>query len=86
MICNPGCGYPPGHLAQHPCGQPWVAGSACRYCDEVTTTDGGPCPDCTISLTDKPLAELKGLLARADLSVETPCSPTARSSEIFRRA
>lgn len=63
------------HLASdHPCGGPWIKpGDPCTICGGPTDIDeqGGPvpCPKCWTVVTGLPLADIKALMARADLSV-----------------
>lgn len=70
---SPDCGYGP-HLADaHPCGQPIRVGDPCRYCGEPITGDATgvpvPCPACWTPMPGN-LADIKALLAAADLSAE----------------
>ena len=48
---------------EQPPGPRHVPGSPCTYCEKPTPMDGTPCPDCWTSLTDLPLADIKGLFA-----------------------
>jgi hypothetical protein len=70
MICNlqPDCEWDQGHDV--PCGKVHIPGSPCAYCSKPTPLSGDPCPDCWISLTDKPMADIKALLAGVDLSAD----------------
>jgi len=67
--CAPDCGYEPGHLAEHPCGQPHVPGSLCQFCEKPTPLDGSPCPDCWTPIPGN-LADAKALLALGGLSLD----------------
>jgi hypothetical protein len=75
-VCEPGCGYRPGHVSEHPCGTPHVPGEPCEFCGEPTPMDGSACPDCWILLENLPMADIKGLLALAGLSVDVTDRPT----------
>jgi hypothetical protein len=66
----PDCSQPAGHISETPCGHLHIPGSPCAYCGKPTPLTGDACPDCWISLTDKPMADIKGLLALAGLSVD----------------
>lgn len=67
--CAPDCGYEPGHLRNHPCGQPHPPGDPCQFCDKSTPLDGGPCPDCWTLIPDN-LADAKAILALGGLSLD----------------
>jgi hypothetical protein len=67
--CTPGCGYASGHLSEHPCGQPHVPGSPCKYCRKATPLDGSACPDCWMPIPGN-FADAKALLAKGGLSVD----------------
>lgn len=67
---EPDCSQPAGHISETPCGHLHIPGSACVYCGRATPLDGSACPHCWISLTDKPMADIKALLALGDLSVD----------------
>jgi hypothetical protein len=70
------CGFPPHAADAHPCGHPVRVGDPCRFCGDPTVADADgrpiPCPKCWIALDGLPLADIKGLLALGDLSVEAP--------------
>lgn len=72
-VLTPDCGFPPHAATDHPCGTPINVGDPCRFCgDPIAGNEQGvpqPCPTCWTSLDGLPLADIKGLLARADLSV-----------------
>lgn len=70
---TPGCGFGVHRASDHPCGQPIHVGDPCSYCGDPTVGDENdmpiPCPACWISFEGLPLADIKGLLAEADLSL-----------------
>jgi hypothetical protein len=73
-IITPGCARGRHEASAHPCGGPWIkVGDPCQFCGAPLAGDEQgrpvPCPKCWISLEGLPLADIKALLAQADLSV-----------------
>lgn len=68
-LLQTGCERERGHEAKTPCGKDHIPGSPCDYCGKPTPMTGDPCPDCWVSLTDKPMADTKALMAQAGLSL-----------------
>lgn len=70
---TPGCQRGRHAPEAYPCGGPFhTPGDPCQFCGKPTPLSGGPCPDCWISLEGLPLADIKGLLALGNLSVDVP--------------